>query len=185
MAHLIGRANNSIHLFQNPNDFTKFRDILLKYTLEAPIFIHNYVFMHTHFHLLAWIEDTSCLAPIMKAINLSYNYYYQRAHGYRGHIWRNRFRSVLITHEAQWQACGRYIEINPVRASICEQPEMFPWSSYHYYAFGKEDPLLRPIKGMAGGEIWLKGSGSPAYREFVLAGVAMNQDEMRRCYSAR
>ena len=38
----------------------------------------------------------------------------------------------------------RYIELNPVRARIVKHPKDYPWSSYHYNASGKADPLITP-----------------------------------------
>ena len=39
-------------------------------------------------------------------------------------------------------ACGLYIEHNPVRAKMVKFPEQYPYSSYPYHAFGKDDPLV-------------------------------------------
>lgn len=185
MIHLIGRSNNSMRLFHDADDFTRFRSTLLRYLKDMPIFIHHYVFMNTHFHLLAWVEKTSCLASVMKAIAISYNHYHRRRYRFHGHIWHSRFRSIVIEREAHWIACGRYIEINPIRAGICRKPESFPWSSYRHYAFGRKDVLLNPIKGRIGCEDWIPGRGSPSYREFVRAGISMNQTDMRKLYSQK
>lgn len=38
--------------------------------------------------------------------------------------------------------CGKYIELNPVRAGIVFSPENYPFSSYQYYGFGQEDSLI-------------------------------------------
>ena len=141
--------------------------------------------MHTHVHILAWIDDTKILASLMKCIGVSYNHYYRRQYDYHGHLWHGRFRTVVIENESHWAACGRYIELNAVRAKICKRPEKYIWSSYHYYAFGKEDPLLHPIKGMPGCENWTKDVGSSEYRKFVLAGIDMDQNAMKRLYSTK
>jgi len=41
-------------------------------------------------------------------------------------------------------ACHRYIELNPVRAGLVDQPSKYRWSSYRANAFGCADPLLKP-----------------------------------------
>jgi putative transposase len=38
--------------------------------------------------------------------------------------------------------CHRYIELNPVRAGIVEDPADYPWSSFRHHALGVRDPLL-------------------------------------------
>ena len=43
-------------------------------------------------------------------------------------------------------ACYRYIEMNPVRASIVAMPEDYPWSSFGYNASGVSDSLITAHK---------------------------------------
>ncbi|GAB4294156.1 MAG: hypothetical protein Kow0096_10180 [Thiohalomonadaceae bacterium] len=40
--------------------------------------------------------------------------------------------------------CYRYIELNPVRATMVEHPRDYPWSSYRANGEGLSDPLLTP-----------------------------------------
>ena len=39
--------------------------------------------------------------------------------------------------------CYRYIELNPVRASMVERPESYRWSSYGAHALGRVDALIQ------------------------------------------
>jgi putative transposase len=41
----------------------------------------------------------------------------------------------------------RYVEMNPVRAGLCERPGDWPWSSYHAHVAGADDKLVsvRPM----------------------------------------
>jgi len=59
-----------------------------------------------------------------------------------GHVWQGRFKSSLVEKENYALQCGYYIEDNPRRAKLVEKIENWPWSSYHFYAFGKFDPLV-------------------------------------------
>jgi putative transposase len=38
----------------------------------------------------------------------------------------------------------RYIELNPVRAGMVNDPADYPWSSYHYNALGQPSDLVLP-----------------------------------------
>ncbi len=40
--------------------------------------------------------------------------------------------------------CQRYIELNPVRATMVDDPAHYPWSSYRSNGLGQADPLLTP-----------------------------------------
>jgi putative transposase len=61
-----------------------------------------------------------------------------------GPLWRDRFKSLLIEDEQYLQACGRYIEGNPVEAGIVERCEDWPHSSSQYYFKGERDALVDP-----------------------------------------
>ena len=78
----------------------------------------------------------------MKRVKLKYFYYYRKKYTYCGHLWQGRFKSKIIDNEDYFIQCGKYIELNPIRAGIVSLPEQYKFSSYHYYAFGKEDAII-------------------------------------------
>lgn len=47
-----------------------------------------------------------------------------------GTLWSGRFKSSVIDTDSYLLACLRYVELNPVRAGIVDQPEDYRWSSY-------------------------------------------------------
>jgi putative transposase len=49
-----------------------------------------------------------------------------------------------VLDEQYFLACQRYIELNPVRARMVDQPEHYPWSSYQINALGHDSPLIKP-----------------------------------------
>jgi len=83
----------------------------------------------------------------MKQINLGYLYHYRKRYGYFGHFWQDRYKSLLISKDEYLITCGRYIELNPVKAKIVKTPKEYKYSSYNFYAYGKKDVLidLNPI----------------------------------------
>lgn len=181
MLHLIGRGNDSIRLFRNRRDFFRFKQTLLRFLRREHMAIHHYALMHTHFHLLAWVPNTERLAAAMKAMAISYEHSYRRKYRHKGHLWHSRYRSIVIMDDAHWLQCGRYIELNPVHAGICRDPKNFPWSSYHYYAHGREDELIQPEKHppleIIGEKEWRR-----EYRNFILAGIHMDYEKMKKRY---
>lgn len=182
MLHLIGRGNNDTRLFRRYADFLHFERTLFSYIRDSRVFIHHYILMHTHFHLLAWVEDTNILAGIIKSACLSYYHHYTKKYEYKGHLWHGRFRSIIINSEPQWLQCGRYIELNPVYAGICKDPSDYNWSSYHYYAKGKKDSLLRPIFYPLGDVKHRTGQANNAYREFILSGIDFEYQEQKKFF---
>ena len=70
--------------------------------------------------------------------------YINRTYKRSGTLWEGRFRSCLAQTEDYLLACYRYIELNPVRAAMVNQPQDYRWTSYHANAQGKADPLITP-----------------------------------------
>jgi putative transposase len=108
----------------------------------------------------------SNLSDIMKSINLTYARYYQKKYSHSGHLWQDRFKSIVISKDEYLLACGCYVELNPVRAGMVADPALYPWSSYHFNALGKDDPLLDPHPIVSG---WSSDKAKKLfqYREFV------------------
>jgi len=50
----------------------------------------------------------------------------------------------LIQVETYLLACQRYIELNPVRAAMVDNPAHYRWTSYRHNALGQANPYLTP-----------------------------------------
>ena len=55
-----------------------------------------------------------------------------------GSLWEGRFKSSPISANEYLLACCRYVELNPVRAGMIEEPWQYPWSSCQEKTGGKE-----------------------------------------------
>jgi len=140
--HIITRGNNRQIVFHDDNDFTAYIDLLKKYKGRFPFYLYHFVLMNNHIHLILETKEDSNLSKIMQGLNLSYVYYYRKRYGYIGHFWQDRFKSLLIEKDRYLLECGKYIEMNPVRAKIVTKPEDYKWSSYKVYAYGMQSSLI-------------------------------------------
>ena len=59
-------------------------------------------------------------------------------------MWNSRYKSSLIQAETYLLSCMRYIELNPVRADMVDDPANYRWSSYRSNAFGQSKLILTP-----------------------------------------
>ena len=69
-----------------------------------------------------------------------FNFRYQRTET----LWEGRYKFCLVQEEIYLLELYRYIELNPVRAGIVEQPSDYVWSSYAINALGKASELCTP-----------------------------------------
>ena len=142
--HVMCRGNNKLPVLANETDKKYYFFLLLKLKLDNHVDILHYCIMDNHVHLIVWLREESALPRLMKQANLTYFHYYREKYDYCGHLWQGRYKSILIESDAQALQCGKYIELNPVRANMVKQPEQYQFSSYRYYAFGQPDHLITP-----------------------------------------
>lgn len=100
--------------------------------------------MTNHVHLLISADAAEAPGRMMKALGQRYVQYINRTHRRTGTLWEGRFRSCPVQTTTYLLACQRYIELNPVRARMVEQPIDYRWSSYPFNAHGMVSTLLTP-----------------------------------------
>lgn len=142
--HAICRGNNRQDVFRTENDKLKYYNLMRELRHEDRIDILHYCLMDNHIHAILMLNPNSLVSRFMKQLNLTYFHYYRKLYGYFGHFWQDRFKSNIIEKDTYLLQCGKYIELNPVRAGIVCHPEQYLFSSYNYYAKGKPDSLITP-----------------------------------------
>jgi len=66
----------------------------------------------------------------MRRINSSYGQVFNRRHGRSGHVFEARFHAVHVDRAAYLLEVCRYVDLNPVRAALCDAPVQWRCSSY-------------------------------------------------------
>ena len=140
--------------------------------------------MTNHVHLLITPTEIAAVPQLMISLGRSYVQYINRKYKRTGTLWDSRYKSSLIETESYLLACQRYIELNPVRAGMADDPAGYRWSSYRYHAFGRFDPLLTPrAEYLALGEC--EAERQDAYRKAFEGAIADQViGEIRRAASA-
>jgi putative transposase len=136
--HVVIRGNNRSDLFRTDNDRTLFLRYLRHAAGSTGSLIHAFVLMSNHVHLLASASAEGSLSSLVQSVGRRYTYYVNRAYERTGTLFEGRFRSSLVDSDAYLFTCMRYIEMNPVRAGIADDPGDHPWTSYRQNA-GLED----------------------------------------------
>src|SRR3546814_1778722 len=74
-------------------------------------------------------------------------------HARTGTLWEGRYKSCLVDSEDYVLRCHRYIELNPVRARLTDDPATYRWSSCPAYLGQRptSDLCEHPVwQGLAG-----------------------------------
>ena len=89
--------------------------------------------------LLARMSDVS---EFMKAVKQRFSVWFNRTHRRYGTLWADRFKSVLVEGKGNpLQTMAAYIDLNPVRAGMVEDPKDYRFCGYAEAVGGNE--LLR------------------------------------------
>ena len=131
--HIMNRGNNGQHIFTCDEDYAYYLEKLSNLKNEHPFDLYHYCLMGTHVHMLVKTQKETDFSVFSKRLNLSYANYFKRNYGCLGHFWQGRFKSQLIGNDIYFMQCGKYIELNPIRAGMVEDPSEYKWSSYSHY----------------------------------------------------
>jgi putative transposase len=142
--HVHQRGNNRADMFRDVHDRVVFLMALLESSRRYEVAIHNWMLMDNHFHLLATPAGEESVPRMMQQVGRRYVPYFNKRSGRTGGLWEGRYSAHIVDSDAYLFRCVRYIEMNPVRASMVTAPHDHPWSSYHALAYGADDKLVRP-----------------------------------------
>lgn len=145
--HVLTRGNNGYQVFHEHQDYQHYLHILEECKTEWSFYLYHYCLMPNHVHLIVETDTPDRLSTVMHQINLRYAIYHHKRYGTKGHLWQDRFKSLVIARDEYLLECGRYIEFNPVRAGLTTDPLRYPWNSYPVYALGAHQPIvdLEPV----------------------------------------
>jgi putative transposase len=142
--HIVQRGNNRQACFVSDADMKAYANWLYEAAVEYQVNVHAWVFMTNHVHLLATPLQEMAVSKMMQSIGRRYVRYFNFTYRRTGTLWEGRFHSCLIQEANYLLSCQRYIELNPVRAGMVQDPADYSWSSYRANAFGKNSKLLTP-----------------------------------------
>jgi len=140
--HITQRGVDRCPTFLAGDDFAFYRWALHEAATESDCAIHAYVLMTNHIHLLTTPADASGPACMMRSLGKRYVRYFNDRYRRTGTLWEGRYRSALVDSLPYFFMCSRYIELNPVRAGMVEDPHAYEWSSYRRNAAGLEDGVI-------------------------------------------
>ena len=140
--HILQRGHDDRPIFQDREDLARFRQILQEAAKKFDVAIHAYVFLPSHFHLLATPGSDDALGKMMQWLGRHYVPYFNRKNQRSGTLWQGRYKSLLIDAERYFLLCSRYIESHPVRAGIAVGPAEYPDSSYRHHIGAVHDALI-------------------------------------------
>lgn len=130
--HVIVRGIDGYALFRDDNDRQRFLRNLSRLLIETGTDCFSWSLMTNHVHLLLHPRLT-CLAPLMRRLLTGYAIYYNLRHKRTGHLFQNRYKSIVCDEDNYLLELIRYIHLNPLRAGIVAdltELDDYPWSGH-------------------------------------------------------
>lgn len=142
--HVVQRGNNRLPCFLDDGDRQRYRQLLFEGLQRTRCALHAWVLMDNHVHLLLTPPAAGAVAQLMQALGRTYVGWFNARHARTGTLWEGRYKSCLVDSTSYVLRCYRYIELNPVRARMIDDPTAYSWSSCASHASRRADPMLTP-----------------------------------------
>jgi putative transposase len=139
---VVARCNNREFYINAPEDFEQVVSTLGEMLRTYSVTLYAYTVMSNHVHLLLQAPQANGLGRPMRWFMTESAKAFHRVRHRRGHFWQRRYFACLVEEDTYALAALRYLDRNPVRAGLVEDPSLYPWSSCAAYARGRADPLI-------------------------------------------
>ena len=134
--HVVARGIDRGKIFQDPVDKRNFIDRLAEILKGTETMCYAWALIPNHFHLLLRTGRTP-LFTVMRKLLTGHALWYNRRHRRSGHLFQNRYKSILCQEDTYFLELVRYIHLNPLRARL-----VLKLSSLDKYSFSGHSVLM-------------------------------------------
>ncbi len=115
--HVMARGIERRAIFRGVPDYEDFLARLAGLARTKAWEVYAWALLPNHFHLLVR-TGTRPLARTMRSLLTGYAGAFNRRHHRAGHLFQNRYRSIVIEEEPYFLELVRYLHLNPLRANL-------------------------------------------------------------------
>ena len=149
LQHVMARGVEQTTIFRDNQDRKAFLDRLAVILEESHTQCYAWALLQNHFHILLRTDSTP-LSKVMRRLMTGYAVTFNRRYKRRGHLFQNRYKSVVCEEDPYLLELIRYIHLNPVRAGLVKtirELDTYSWCG-HSTILGKcENPLIQDLEG--------------------------------------
>jgi putative transposase len=174
--HVMARGIEGGVIFRDDRDKDNFVERLSALASKQEWIIYGWSLMSNHFHLLVKTGKRP-LSRNMRVLMSGYAGYFNRRHHRQGHVFQNRYKSIVCEEETYFLELVRYLHLNPIRAKIVNDLNSLDGYKYsgHAAIMGKikrEWQDTEEVLGRLGESLTV---ARRLYHEFVEAGVGQGR----------
>lgn len=174
--HVIIRGIARGRIVSDGEDRKNFVSRMAKNASDNGTTIHAWALMPDHAHILLY-SGPDGLSKYMRRFLTGYAITHNRRHGRHGHLFENRYKSIVCDEDSYFLELVRYIHLNPLRGKLVRnlgELERYPWCGHGAilgrtnYEWQDRDYVLR----------WFgkrEGEAKKAYRQYIREGIAQGK----------
>jgi REP element-mobilizing transposase RayT len=174
--HVMVRGIERTAVFRNNTDRNHFLERLGEILQETKTICYAWALIPNHFHLLLRTGPVP-ISTVMRRLLTGYALWYNRKHRRHGHLFQNRFKSILCQEDVYLLELVRYIHLNPIRAGLVEDLAELAVYTYcgHSVLMGKVKRPWQDTQGVLGMFGEKLSAARRAYRAFVEKGISQGR----------
>jgi putative transposase len=130
--HVIVRGTQRDKIFHCKTDYEEFIARLERILSKTTTPCYAWTLMPNHFHLLL-MTGNKPISHVMQSLLTGYAMYFNKRHQRCGHVYQNRYKSILCSYDSYLLELVRYIHLNPIRGGLVKDInglENFQWSGH-------------------------------------------------------
>ena len=130
--HVIVRGIEKGLIVRDDEDRADFLSRMGRLSRSCPTSIHAWAIMSNHIHILLK-SGPDGLSRFMRKLLTGYAIRYNRRHERCGHLFQNRYKSIVCQESAYFLRLVSYIHLNPFRAGLVsslEELDRYAWSGH-------------------------------------------------------
>ena len=170
--HVMARGIEKRKIFLQERDYSDFLERLGQALEDKGAVVYAWVLLPNHFHLLIRTSQGD-LVGVMRKLMTGYAVNFNLRHKRAGHLFQNRYKSVICQEEPYFMELVRYIHLNPVRLGMVQDLGSligYCWSGYRML-MGKDEYPWQEVEEVLGRFGNTFGESRRRLRKFMEEGV--------------
>ena len=174
--HIMCRGIERRKIFSDNTDRNSFVERLGRLISETKTICYAWALLPNHFHLLLKTGNVP-IATVMRRLLTGYAVTFNRRHRRTGHLFQNRYKSILCQEDPYLLELVRYIHLNPLRSGLVSSVKQLNVYKYcgHSFLLGKRKNYWQDtnmVLQLFGKRV---SSARKYYLEFVEKGLALGR----------
>lgn len=174
--HVMVRGIEGRALFRDDVDRAAFVDRLAVLAAISGLAVYAWALLPNHAHVLLR-TGTLPLSRVMRRLLTGYAGTFNRRHRRRGHVFQNRYKSIVVEEEPYFLELVRYIHLNALRANVV--PDLnalnrYPWTG-HSALLGRQARAWQAAAPVLARFAPRAGAARSRYLRFVREGIVQGR----------